>query len=134
MNFDYNFVTALSNEEFEAKRIPLRDLEDPMKFTKSDKKDMRRIENLLDVSEGVLVGDYYFERIQCSCGNLLTMYDFVFTAIVDASHPKSFVLHTLVGNKKIINQPRITKCSACGTKSISRHRYFMSTGYGCGAE
>ena len=57
------------------------------------------------------------------------MYDFVFTALVDAEHDKSFVLHTLVGNKYITNRPRRIRCSNCATVG-PEHEYSM-TKYSC---
>ncbi len=32
-------------------------------------------------------------KIDCECGRRLTMYDFVFTGLVDAGHSKSLIVH-----------------------------------------
>ena len=39
------------------------------------------------------------------CSLMNTDYDFVFTAMIDWGHPKSFIVHTLFGSKYIIIQP-----------------------------
>jgi hypothetical protein len=117
-DFDYNDVVGVSEETFRerARSCAAENLADPSKFTKSDDEDVAKMERLLDVMPGTLAncGDHYLERVECeSCGRLLTVYDFVFTGLVDAGHSKSFILHTFVGNKFIVNEPRIIRCSAC---------------------
>lgn len=130
---DYNSVTSRTAEEFKGLAPAASDLEDATKFTKSDEEDIRAIERLLDVQEGTLAGDsYYLERAQCRCGRLLTMRDFVFTGLIDAGHSKSFILHTLVGTKYIINRPRPVRCMECGATSEERHSYSMAK-YSCTA-
>lgn len=98
---DYNFVRSISQEEFERARPTQADLEDPRKSTKSDYEDIAKMERLLDLKSGALAGDqYYLERLECEqCGRTLTMYDFVFTGLVDAGHSKSLIVHTFIGNK-----------------------------------
>src|SRR5687768_8107079 len=118
-DFDYNDVVGVSEAVFrDTARSCLENLADPRRFTKSDDEDFAKMERLLDVRPGTLSRsdtDYYLERLECeSCGRLLTTYDFIFTGLVDAGHPKSFILHTFIGNKFIVNEPRRVRCSACG--------------------
>jgi hypothetical protein len=142
---DYNFVRSITQEEFEQAKPAQADLEDPMKSTKSDSEDIARMERLLDLKDGALGGDqYYLERLECvQCGRLLTMYDFVFTGLVDAGHSKSLIVHTFIGNKFVLNDARPIRCSACGQLQSNRQTladndpthysgpwYYMS-GYGC---
>jgi hypothetical protein len=127
-DLDYNDVVGVSEAVFRetARSCTVENLTDPEKFTKSDDEDIARMERLLDVDPGTLTrcGDYHLERMECeSCGRLLTVYDFIFTGLVDASHSKSFILHTFIGNKFIVNQARRIRCSACGLLSIRAGAY-----------
>lgn len=127
---DYNRVTSLPRDDFEALSPNLSDVRDASKYTQSDGEDIARMERLLDLKEGMLAGDeYYLERAVCDCGRLLTMYDFVFTGLVDAEHSKSLIVHTFLGNKFVLNQARRIRCSACGRLS-GFHSYRMSN-YSC---
>jgi len=128
---DYNKVISRTAEEFNAKKTPDSELKDPAKFTGSDAEDVSAIERLLDVKPGTLAADaYYLEKVHCQCGRLLTMFDFVFTGLVDAGHSKSFILHTLVGAKYIMNVARGVRCSACARTTQTRAAYEMSS-YRC---
>jgi hypothetical protein len=127
-DFDYNDVVGVSEAVFTdtARSCAAENLVDPEKFTKSDYEDIARMERLLDVDPGTLTrcGDYHLERMECeSCGRLLTVYDFIFTGLVDAGHSKSFILHTFIGNKFIVNEARRIRCSACGLLSRATGTY-----------
>jgi hypothetical protein len=148
---DYNQVRAVSQSEFERAAPSKADLEDPTKATKSDQEDIAKMERLLDLKNGSLgADDYYLERIECEqCGRVLTMYDFVFTGLVDGGHSKSLIVHTFLGNKLVLNDPRPIRCSACGRLQSydlplfdekvvkaepTKHSgpwYYMSGSYGC---
>jgi hypothetical protein len=119
---DYNAVVGVSEAVFRdrATSCDAANLADSRKFTKSDDKDVARMERILDARPGTLsrCGDHFLERMECeSCGRLLTVYDFIFTGLVDAGHSKSFILHTFVGTKFVVNEPRRVRCSACGSLS-----------------
>lgn len=130
---DYNSVVSLSREEFEQSAPSREELEDETRSTKSDAVDIAKMERLLDLRPGMLAGDeYYLERLSCQCcGRLLTMYDFVFTGLVDGGHSKSLIVHTFVGSKLVVNEPRRIRCSTCG--EVARHSpwYRMPQSYGC---
>ncbi|MFE3254254.1 hypothetical protein ACFXPS_05545 [Nocardia sp. NPDC059091] len=129
---DYNNVVSLSREEFERLGPSVAELRDQTKFTKSDDEDIAKMERLLDLREGVLANDeYYLERVISRCGRILTMYDFVFTALVDAGHSKSLIVHTFIGNKLVVNEPRLIRCSVCAEKCPSPVWYRMPQSYGC---
>lgn len=132
-NLEYDTVKSLTAEEFAARTRPREDLLDKGRFVPSDEEDYRKIERLLDVKEGTLPrGDFFFEKYTSECGRTLTMYDFVLTALVDAKHSKSFILHTLVGSKRVANKPRITRCSECARNSTRALEYSMSVNaYAC---
>ncbi|WFS68235.1 hypothetical protein CFBP4996_19670 [Agrobacterium leguminum] len=131
---NYNSVQSMEEIEFNKKRVSDHELEDSNKFevTSSDVK--ARIERLLDVLPGTL-GDtpYYFQSGACPNGHKLSMYDFVFTALIDAGHHKSFILHTLVGTKRVVNAARLVRCSVCAEWSPSGHAYNMSN-YACSSD
>lgn len=116
VDIDYTDVVGISPEEFwQRARCSVEMRADPNVFTKSDEEDIAKIERLLDMREGTLsCEEYYLENIRCECGRLLTVYDFVFTGLVDAGHSKSLILHTFIGNKYVLNNPRPVRCSDCG--------------------
>jgi hypothetical protein len=131
MQYDYDLVASVDAEVFDRYRVPDDVL--ARHYIVSDHDDVRKIERLLDAQEGSLDagGPYYLKAGQCACcGKSLTMYDFVFTALVDANHPKSFVYQILVGDKKIIQSPRRVRCATCGTPSSQKAQYFMGQ-YAC---
>jgi hypothetical protein len=127
MDYDYSKVSSLDAGEFQRLRAGI----DFTKFTKTDESDLRMIESLLDLSEGSLPRDgYYLETTVCGCGRNMTFYDFVFTSLIDAGHPKSFTVHTLLGNKYIRNKPRQIRCSGCLAKT-SGYRAYITPRYDC---
>lgn len=130
---DYDAVISTSVDEFKSQSDSLG-FRNKKKFTKSNRKDVEKIENFLDVRNGTLSSDeYYIEKYDCDCGHIFTFYDFVFTAVVDAHHSKSFILHTLVGKKLIINPPRKIRCSSCGKITDENVMYGMPASYLCTA-
>lgn len=132
MHDDYNRVQSLTADEFRRLTPSIGEIGNEAAYTKSDAADIRRMERVLDVQEGTLARDsYYLEKTTCAgCGRTLTMYDFVFTGLIDAAHSKSFILHTFVGEKYVVNRARPIRCSSCGTMTAGYHRYWMSR-YGC---
>ncbi len=104
--FGSNSATSLTAAQFERQAPSVSELE--AGYSKSDPEDIAKMERLLDLKAGALGGDdYYLEKVQCKgCARVLTMYDFVFTGIVDANHPKSLIVHTFLGNKYILNEKR----------------------------
>ena len=126
---DYNLVKSLTREEFDERRSKAK----PVRYNQADDEEIKKMERLLDVLPGTLAGGkpYSLEKRDCTfCERTLTMYDFIFTALVDANHTKSLVLHTLVGNKLIIQTPRPVRCSACGTINPDCS-YEMPKSYSC---
>lgn len=121
---EYNNVVSLSEKEFRARTARscgAELLDNPDLFTKANYEEIAKVERLLDVKPGTLQGDdYYLQKHECpNCGRLLTTYDFVFTGLVDAEHSKSLILHTFVGSKFVVNNPRPVRCSACGLVSVA---------------
>lgn len=133
MDLQYNLIDSVDDTIFNAE-IGRHDFTDANKFTVAADDEVKRIERLLDAREGTLSTDnYYIEKTHCQCGRTLTFYDFVFTALVDAQHSKSFVLHTLVGTKKVINAPRFVRCSNCARLTDHKIMYGMPRSYLCPA-
>jgi DNA-directed RNA polymerase subunit N (RpoN/RPB10) len=121
---DYNLVNSVTPEEFNK----LTSEEGDIKYNVANDEEIKKMERLLDVEPGTLAaaGPFKLEDVQCtSCGRTLTMYDFIFTALVDANHTKSLVLHTFVGSKFVVQRPRPVRCSACGTMGVLAHKYLM---------
>jgi hypothetical protein len=124
---DYSDVVGVSAEEFRIRAACAAPnfVLDPSIWTKSDEEDIARIERLLDVNRGTLSRDdlYLVARYQCECGRLLTTYDFVLTGLIDAGHSKSLILHTFIGSKFILQNPRPIRCSQCGRMSLRAEAY-----------
>ncbi|WP_339138342.1 MAG: hypothetical protein WGN25_08770 [Candidatus Electrothrix sp. GW3-4] len=84
--------------------------------------DIEAIERLLDVYSGTLSNNAYFfesEACRCQCQKKITMYDFVFTALVDAAYPKSLVLRTLLSTNFVTpKKSQKVRCSSCGRNGI----------------
>ena len=131
--FSYDDVVSVSEAEFQESAIKEVDLNDPEQFTMSSAEEIEKIERLLDLREGILRNErYYVEHYTCQCGHLLTMKDFVLTAIVDARHDRALIIQTLLGNKLIVNRPRPIRCFDCGRCDISSlHKYSMPENYHC---
>ncbi|MGA5492557.1 hypothetical protein ACPCTG_32715 [Streptomyces pseudogriseolus] len=128
---------SVSSEDFKSLTPSAAALADPGRFTRSDSEDIAKMERLLDLQEGVLareVRDFHLERIVCEeCGRLLTTYDFVFTALVDAGHSKGLIVQTMLGNKLVLNVSREIRCSNC-SRINARGDYTMPNYACCPAE
>lgn len=112
MLLDYESVRSADPDNFET----MKDNKDRSQMTKSDAGDLRKIERLLELRLGLLEKEeYYVGKSTCTCGRILTFYDFVYTSLKDAGHSKSFVVHTLLGSKLILNKSRLVRCSSCDT-------------------
>lgn len=128
---DYTILRSMTPDEFADATTSVADAR-AQGFTESDAEDLRKIERLLDVEEGALADQVFLvEPTQCVCGRVISMYDVVFTALVDALHSKSFILHTLIGNKLIANPPRDVRCSVSG--HLHKVVSYTKRGYGCRA-
>lgn len=129
---NYLSLTGLSKEEFAKQHVSLLKTADA---TKSNKEDIKKIENLLQVRPGILDGiDFYVEPQECVCGRLLTFSDFIYTALVEQWHDPSFIVHVLVGSKYFVNEPRQITCSECGSNNKKRGpavTMYETTVYGC---
>jgi hypothetical protein len=98
-------------------------------YVKSDKKEIAKIEEVLEVRAGLLVGeDYYVYRTACKCGRNISFLDFVNTSIEQGAHTKSFLVHALLNNKFGFQEPRAVKCSNCGEIHIT---YYTTPNYSC---
>jgi hypothetical protein len=92
--------------------------------------DIEAIERLLDVRPGTLRDKAYFfesDACKCSCQKKISMYDFVFSSLVDAAYSKSLVLQTLLGTKFIGEEtPKDIRCSSCGRggQHLSKYKIF----------
>ncbi|GAA0412096.1 hypothetical protein GCM10010357_36530 [Streptomyces luteireticuli] len=112
----YDGVRSVSAKEFERGMPSESDLANESLFTRSDAEDIAKMERLLDLKEGALsrADDFfYLERVVCVCGRRLTVYDLVLTGLIDGCHPRSLVVHTMLGNKRVVNPPRPIRCSNC---------------------
>ncbi|MCK1786451.1 hypothetical protein L9Z73_19475 [Pseudomonas sp. TNT11] len=98
-------------------------------YTKSDPKEILKIEDLLELRSGILKDESYsVSKVICSCGKTLTFFDFLTTAISENSHSKLFLVHALLGNKYGFQKPRLVTCSACGDQHIA---YYTTPNYSC---
>ena len=131
MMMNYSQLDSLNHDEFikETQDNPAKGKD----ATKSDANDLEKIENLLDLQPGILKGqDLYVGKAQCKCGRTFTFYDVVFTALVEQWHDSSFVAHTLLGRKFLINKPRHIRCSSCGVREAKcLDNWYDMARYGC---
>lgn len=65
MHYDYSRLTSLTPAEYAKKMKSIK----KKGATKSDSDDLKRIERLLDLREGILAGeDFYVSEADCKCG------------------------------------------------------------------
>ncbi|WP_152970857.1 hypothetical protein [Rhizobium ecuadorense] len=127
-SLDYDKVSTVLPEEFALLLSNFR----ADRFTKSDVFDLKKIELMLDLRPGILNNEeFYLELHDCgNCGKRLEFSDFVYTAMKYGNHSRSFIVHTLLGNKLIRNEHRTISCTNCNTVSDKPLNY-MTNGYGC---
>lgn len=129
MKYNYSSLTSLTEAEFNVKKNKALT---GVNLNYADENELRNIENLLELSSGILsnqklaIQDYNCKR----CERKLSFYDFICTAMTDAGHDKSFIVHTLLGSKFFLNPSKPVRCSACGTLSIEPLDY-ETPNYGC---
>lgn len=124
---NYLEIESLSQREFEARKLHLDDITG----TRSKEEDLRKIEDYLELQPGILSGQrFYVNKMECECGHLFTFSDIVKSALDQSHHSASFIAHTLLGRKYIINPPREVRCSACGSAKTLSCTY-DSGYYGC---
>lgn len=101
------------------------------RISRVKKNDIEAIERLLDVPSGTLSNNAYFLNPTLADAHVkkITMYDFVFTSLVDAAYSKSLVLHTLF-SANIQNKPKNIRCASCGRSGMYQSKYKTSY-YGC---
>ena len=132
MSFEYDSVIGVSEEEFRKQVKSVDELRADKDYRVASPTELQKVENLLDVQNGTLDKiEFFVKRANCeSCGNELGMNDVVRTALTDAKHTKSAVLHTLLGNKYVIDRPKGIRCAKCDTLQLARSVY-ASMFYGC---
>jgi hypothetical protein len=131
MAYDYASIKSVNEEEFDRWRVDPDVLE--RDYLRADEADVTRIERFLDLDEGTLKdrGPYFLKISDCrTCAQPLRVSDFVITAMLDASHPRSFIAAVLLGDKKVVQKPRKVRCSSCGTLSLDEAQYWMND-YAC---
>lgn len=128
---EYQRLQSIGQAEFQ--RLMAACLAQLDAATMSDEADVGRIERMLDLKDGALKGHVlHVQHEYCSgCQRQLTFFDVVHTALVDAGHSKSFLVHTLLGSKYLVDKPRPVRCSACSTVTETYMWYVDSSGYGC---
>ena len=92
--------------------------------------DIEAIERLLDVRPGTLRNTAYFfesDACRCTCRKKITMYDYVFSSLVDAAYSKPLVLQNLLGTKFTGQErPKEIRCSSCGRSGMHKSKYKIS--------
>jgi hypothetical protein len=125
MSQEYGKLASLTPDEFKKR---MDGCFNRAAATKSDERDIQRIENLLDLRQGVLAKEqFYVSKSTCKCGRTLTFYDLVQSGLLEG-HSASFVVHTLLGSKYFIQPRRRVKCSACSEVHILDYE---TSAYGC---
>ncbi|MCW5203809.1 MAG: hypothetical protein QTN59_03330 [Candidatus Electrothrix communis] len=100
------------------------------RISRVKKSDIEAIECLLDVRPGTLSNNAYFfesDACKCQCQKTITMYDFVFTSLVDSAYSKSLVLRTLLSTNFVARKaPQKIRCSSCGRSGMYMSKCKMS--------
>lgn len=117
MTLDYNRIQSLSDAEFEELKMDVDQIKQDPSYLKVSVEVLEKVERILDVKPGTLHGiEGYIKKQECShCGKTISLDDKVLTALVDAGHSKSFILHTMIGNKRTTSRTPFDRCSSCGT-------------------
>lgn len=109
---NYLQARSLTRLEFASKKTDLASISSS---TLTSPEDIKKIERVLDLGDGILEGSrFYLSEANCECGRKLSFYDFVFTALIEQWHSPSFLAHTLTGAKYFVNESRPIRCSQCG--------------------
>jgi hypothetical protein len=76
-------------------------------------------EQMLDLQPGSFKGyEFYSTNYNCEkCGKPIGIDDFVKSSVVDAGHDPSFVVHTLLGRKRIVATAKQVHCASCGMQT-----------------
>ncbi|MCI5222463.1 MAG: hypothetical protein D3924_07290 [Candidatus Electrothrix sp. AR4] len=123
----YYLVRSTSEEGFEGLRFV--DNGHQSRIRKVSDEDIEAVERLLDVRYGTLNDDVYFlesKSCKCECGRRMTMYDFVFTSLIDAEYSKAFVLHMLLDAKYAVQNTQPVRCALCGVSGKHKSDYKIS--------
>ena len=62
---------------------------------------------------------YLLDKNCSGCGKSIDLFDKVVTAVTDADHSKSFILHTMIGNKRVASKTDFVRCTNCSSISPS---------------
>lgn len=135
MSFDYDLVEGVPKEVFDQHVKSVAELAKDDDYRPSSKSEIEKVEEMLDVQEGTLAKmEFYVKKASCKkCGNEIGLNDVIRTAIQDAGHSKSAVLHTLVGNKYIVDRPKHVRCSECDEVMEVASSYGTMM-YGCSSQ
>jgi hypothetical protein len=128
----YYLVKSMTEEGFDGLRF-LDDGEEA-KIVRVRAREIEATEHLLDVRPGTLSSRAYFfesDACTCSCGRKMTMYDIVFTALVDGAYARHLVLHNLLNTRFVAQKnPQNIRCSVCGATGLHKSKFWISS-YGC---
>lgn len=129
MKMNYEDVKGVSLETFNSRATNL-----PDNCRKSTPEELRQVETLLEVQSGTLSNmNFVIEQLNCeTCNKEFGIYDFVRSAMDDAGHSTSLILHTFVGTKHILNAARYLRCSNCDNISKTAAVYRCNNHYACG--
>lgn len=131
MQLDYSKVQSISQEEFEKIRPDIEAVKNDARYAKVQPETLTKIERFLDLKPGTLAGvEGYLRKENCPCCNKdLDLLDKVVTALVDAGHSKSFIVHTMLGNKTTMSPASGVRCTSCGTVTASLAWHFWGFVY-----
>ena len=129
MKLNYEDVQGVSLETFNSQAAEL-----PSNSRKSTSEELREVEAILEVQPGTLASlSFHMGELNCeACDRQFSILDFVRSAITDAGHSTSLILHTFVGTKYILNAARFLRCSNCDTVSGTPVAYRCNNHYACG--
>jgi hypothetical protein len=131
MYSDYSKIPTTEPDAAEKLGLNIDEMRNDPNMRKATFEELQSVERWLDVRPGILSdGEFWSTRITDKQGLEVGLVEIVLTALIDAGHSKSFVLHTLLGNKLIVTSPRPVR-TLSGEWTDSRVNYSWYGDYWC---
>jgi hypothetical protein len=117
MELDYNKIKSLSDEDFDKIKADIDTIKTDPNYEQVDSETLQVVERLLDLKEGTLSTiEGYLQKLECPhCKRHISLSDRVITGLIDAGHSKSFMVHTMLGNKRTLSKLPNVRCMSCAT-------------------
>ena len=127
---DYTQLKPASPEAAAEKGLSLEQARQDPAMRRATPEELAIVEAWLDVRAGTLAGlEFWSSRVDDANGVPIGIVNIVLTALIDAGHSKSFILHTLLGNKLILSPVHPVRDS--GGKLAATRVNYTTNAYWC---